>query len=150
MALSDALEFLDPDAGQVARFVSTTDMKNALTELYNTLVGQIDNLPAGATGATGPQGPAGPQGPTGPSGAQGPQGPTGATGPKGDTGDTGPQGLQGPQGPSGAQGLQGPQGATGAQGIQGERGIGALALADGAPVPGGTPEGTIIVRYSSS
>lgn len=46
-----------------------------------------------------------------------------------------PVGSEGPAGPQGPEGPQGPSGV--------------ISLADGAPVPGGTPAGTVIVRYST-
>ena len=62
MALSDALAYLDPLPGQQSRYVSTDDVKQALTEVYNTVVGQIQNLPPGGQGPQGQQGAPGPQG----------------------------------------------------------------------------------------
>lgn len=63
-------------------------------------------------------------------------------GPKGDRGDVGPQGDTGPVGSQGPQGIQGLTGAQGIQGPQGQSGV--LLLAPGAPVPAGTPIGTIV------
>lgn len=63
------------------------------------------------------------------------EGPAGPPGPKGDPGATGPQGAQGA---TGATGPAGPQGAPGV-----------IVLSAAAPVPGGTPAGTVVLRTAT-
>lgn len=65
MTLQTALANLDPLPGQQSRYILADDMKAALTDVYNTIVGQINNLPPGADGAQGPPGVPGPAGPPG-------------------------------------------------------------------------------------
>jgi len=126
---------------------------------------QGPNGPAGAQGSRGDMGPQGPEGPVGPAGPAGvagpkgdigpagPQGPNGATGPQGPKGDAGPQGAQGAQGATGSQGPVGATGATGATGPTGAQGPqgnpGLIVLSVAAPVPGGTPAGTVILRTAT-
>lgn len=88
------------------------------------------------------EGPQGPEGPRGEKGDTGDQGPRGEKGDKGDTGDQGPQGDTGDQGPQGDRGPEGPRGEKGDDGVDAPF----LVLGADAPVPAGTPAGTIIAR----
>ena len=96
---------------------------------------EVALIKAAALGPVGPQGPPGPAstvpGPPGPaSTVPGPQGPQGIQGVKGDKGDTGPAStVPGPAGPQGAPGL--------------------ITLSATAPVPPGTPAGTVILRTAT-
>lgn len=120
MSLGSALEWLTKRPGDPQkRYVSASDVVAALTDLYNSVVSQIESVPPGPTGPTGPTGPQGPTGPTGPQGNPGVQGPQGPQGPTGPQGNTGPQGPQGNPGPQGSPGSTGPQGLTGPTGPQG-------------------------------
>jgi hypothetical protein len=139
MGVADAQAYYNANPGETTSYITPTDAKNAIAQMYTDLLSKsggtmtgfltlhanptsaahaankayVDSMAASA-GATGPTGPAGPTGPTGP------LGPTGRTGPTGYTGYTGPQGVTGPTGPAtGIPGATGPTGYTGYTGPAG-------------------------------